>query len=537
MRSCLGACLVLLGLGLFNPTPVQALEYTIKYGDTLPKLAKRFYGDSKQWRRIADANGLETGDFFKVGDVILIPEDGDPDNPGAHIERFRGEVAMLLPPDGEPKAASRGAALLWQYGVRTGKDAGAALKLPDGALVQMASATELVVLGARGKGKRDKVVRIQLKRGSVELFGAKGQSSRLEVLTGDGLAKLMGSSLRFGVEGGLYRVATPDGTIMFDDLAVEAGQGGLVHPVRGRSLEPLPEAPRLALPKQNAAAVLVSFGRDERPSLRWSPVPGALRYEAMVTAADRKEDALKQYTMDGETTSLRLPLDRPGVFEVRLRAIDKEGLPGPWARSTLWHLVLTPTNRYTGQTADGKASFVGAGELVFNPTSQDMLLYASIDGAPMTLVGVRETITVRGVGEHTLTLRVKPGAILDQNTPLPDTTVPITVTSITRIEVEFAPLQLDPLQVQEVNVKIKLRDRQGRPVVGEQPMVEAGRRSCQAKPTEVLGEYACSLRPRVKPGLETLPLLIKGRGGTFVHREQFTVTVPEQDKLKLRRRK
>ena len=49
--------------------------YTMKRGDTLYSLAKRFYGDGKLWTRIADANPDEVRDVtdIAVGTVLTIP--------------------------------------------------------------------------------------------------------------------------------------------------------------------------------------------------------------------------------------------------------------------------------------------------------------------------------------------------------------------------------------------------------------------------------------------------------------------------------
>jgi len=38
------------------PIPQDTRTYVVKKGDTLYKLARKFYGDQKKWRRIYDAN-------------------------------------------------------------------------------------------------------------------------------------------------------------------------------------------------------------------------------------------------------------------------------------------------------------------------------------------------------------------------------------------------------------------------------------------------------------------------------------------------
>jgi nucleoid-associated protein YgaU len=49
------------------------LTYTVKSGDTLSKIAKRFYGDINDYKQIAAANGIDNPDLIKVGQEIKLP--------------------------------------------------------------------------------------------------------------------------------------------------------------------------------------------------------------------------------------------------------------------------------------------------------------------------------------------------------------------------------------------------------------------------------------------------------------------------------
>lgn len=57
------------------PAQTSGETYTMKRGDTLYSLAKRFYGDGKLWTRIADANKDKVRDVtgIPVGTVLAIP--------------------------------------------------------------------------------------------------------------------------------------------------------------------------------------------------------------------------------------------------------------------------------------------------------------------------------------------------------------------------------------------------------------------------------------------------------------------------------
>ena len=51
--------------------------YTVQKGDTLSKIAQKFYGSSKKWRRIVDANKDKLGQsqVLKAGMTLVIPKD------------------------------------------------------------------------------------------------------------------------------------------------------------------------------------------------------------------------------------------------------------------------------------------------------------------------------------------------------------------------------------------------------------------------------------------------------------------------------
>lgn len=54
------------------PTPSPG-AYTVRTGDTLQSIAQGAYGDSSLWYRIAEANGLASGNALKVGQTLNIP--------------------------------------------------------------------------------------------------------------------------------------------------------------------------------------------------------------------------------------------------------------------------------------------------------------------------------------------------------------------------------------------------------------------------------------------------------------------------------
>lgn len=54
-----------------------AQSYTVVKGDSLSKIAKKFYGNANRWKEIHQANldTIKNPDLIKVGQVITIPAD------------------------------------------------------------------------------------------------------------------------------------------------------------------------------------------------------------------------------------------------------------------------------------------------------------------------------------------------------------------------------------------------------------------------------------------------------------------------------
>ncbi|MBI1763256.1 MAG: LysM peptidoglycan-binding domain-containing protein [Acidobacteria bacterium] len=51
----------------------SGLKYTVKSGDTLSKIAKRFYGEANHYHQIAAASGIDNPDRIDVGQEVTLP--------------------------------------------------------------------------------------------------------------------------------------------------------------------------------------------------------------------------------------------------------------------------------------------------------------------------------------------------------------------------------------------------------------------------------------------------------------------------------
>lgn len=51
----------------------SGLKYTVKSGDTLGKIAKRFYGEAGHYKAIASASNIPNPDHIEVGQEVTLP--------------------------------------------------------------------------------------------------------------------------------------------------------------------------------------------------------------------------------------------------------------------------------------------------------------------------------------------------------------------------------------------------------------------------------------------------------------------------------
>jgi nucleoid-associated protein YgaU len=58
------------------PAAPPTRTYTVVAGDSLSKIAKRFYGDANQWKRIFEANRdvIKNPDLIRPGQTFKIPD-------------------------------------------------------------------------------------------------------------------------------------------------------------------------------------------------------------------------------------------------------------------------------------------------------------------------------------------------------------------------------------------------------------------------------------------------------------------------------
>lgn len=54
--------------------PVKASAYTVKAGDTLSAICRKYYGDASLYGKLAAANGIKNPNLIRVGQTLKLPE-------------------------------------------------------------------------------------------------------------------------------------------------------------------------------------------------------------------------------------------------------------------------------------------------------------------------------------------------------------------------------------------------------------------------------------------------------------------------------
>ena len=85
--------------------PKAPVRYTVKSGDSLGAIAKKFYGRASKWRVIAEANGITNPASLKVGSVLTIPDLPDEKRPSASTEAKATDAAPAAK-EGAPRTAA-----------------------------------------------------------------------------------------------------------------------------------------------------------------------------------------------------------------------------------------------------------------------------------------------------------------------------------------------------------------------------------------------------------------------------------------------
>ncbi len=93
--------------------------YTVQRGDSLFKIAKKFYGDGEKYKQLAAYNGMENPNALEVGQVLSIPEESALKNPLSGWHNYRnGSIWWRVTAKGI-EIKGKGLLKNWKYNKRS----------------------------------------------------------------------------------------------------------------------------------------------------------------------------------------------------------------------------------------------------------------------------------------------------------------------------------------------------------------------------------------------------------------------------------
>lgn len=308
--------------------------YSVRPGDTLISLGQRHLVDPQRWDVVQKLNRIADPHRIPPGTVLRIPAALLRSSPGhATLKTVHGGVRWREA-DGSWKTAATGQALPAGAELQTEALASATLELANGTQLRIHPGSTLVLdtLSLYGGGLMADT-RVRLLRGQTEITDNPGRRAQqnLRVLTPSAQAVVRGTVFRVGVEDGLTREETLEGSVDVGasgkTVAVGPGFGTLARegqaPVPPRALPRAPDVSALpARLEQLPLRFALPAARGEKNATLWGQVSQDSSFDAIL--AERTSNA-------GVLSFADLP---NGRYILRVRTLDALGLQGLEARHT-----------------------------------------------------------------------------------------------------------------------------------------------------------------------------------------------------------
>lgn len=316
---------------------ITGIPYVVQPGDTLYDIAKDRLEGSEQWVKIAEAENIKNPLILQPGRVISLPVDLLKHDDKLVLVAFqRGDNTVII--DGVIKPLTRGMALTEGQTVHTGADSFVSLELPDGSRLYLSANTTVRIERLRHVPEVDRqLIDFVVEEGHVETsVRPQVSSSRFRVSTPLMVTGVRGTN--FGVSydrkdrvhtnnvtEGSVGVVMADGTRSRSvtrnaqqPIVLDAGQSavltaGMTAPRVGELL-PAPE---------------LSSWPGYIHETKWTPVleKGDSVTGFSVRVSPEKDETNVVFESRGALKTIG-PLYEDGVYQVQVRALDKDGIPG-----------------------------------------------------------------------------------------------------------------------------------------------------------------------------------------------------------------
>ncbi len=296
--------------------------YTVQPGDNLSSLFTQLLDSPQRWSEVAKYNKLKNPQLITPGQVLHLQLPWLKNAPAeAVIDALQGAVKL----NGQP--AKVGDKVVTGANLETPAGASVRMTLPDGSTLNMLENTQLQAkeLGRKPLGEYFSAV-FRLVTGRIDALKKKypdGQSP-LRIQAMHGTIGVRGTYFRMGQEGENTLAEIEHGLVGFDaensrqSLALAGGQGSVADGVHAPEPINLLPAPAFLNVPERYEQILVRIDLAE--------LNGAVGYRGEVATDAAFLNLIAQANADGQ--QLRIPNLEDGVYWVRVRGIDKQGLQG-----------------------------------------------------------------------------------------------------------------------------------------------------------------------------------------------------------------
>lgn len=335
-------------------------RYTVRPGDTIIGVSKRYLIDAFQWSQIQKYNTVINPRRLKPGQTLRIPLSLLKQKPvPATLQSISGNVAVL-DQAGLKRVAQINELLNAGTQIQTAENSSATLKFADGSLltVQPNTSIQLDTMSIyEGGGMVDTKVRLQKGRAEVLANPNKTPHQRMLIITPSAVAAVRGTHFRVSAESATTREETTEGKVSLEasgsKVELETGFGSIAE--TGKP----PSAPvqLLAAPNTSLLPNLV-----ERLPMRFDLAENAQAKAWLGQIASDKE--FNEILLEKLADKPRLTFaDLPdGQYVLRVRAEDSLGLQGldalhPFELNARPFFPLLTSPKAKGEVRNAQAEF------------------------------------------------------------------------------------------------------------------------------------------------------------------------------------
>lgn len=313
-----------------TPQPTGDIHHQVLAGDTLEALARHYLDDAQQWQALARTNQVTNPRRLVPGSTLRIPQELLPYAP-ATVRHVHGQVQATLPGSSSATHLAAGQALPEGTQLQAGPESFISIRLHDGSIVRVQADSSLQLQRLRKQARPGSARSvIELQRGTVEpsVTPSATGARPLDIRTPMATASVRGTRFSASVEpDGRSLTAVTQGSVALQDHqqnhpeTLLASGHGAVTGADGAVGQP---APLLAAPDLGALPASVhdaDFLRLALPGL-----PATQAWQVQIARDDELTDTVRA----ARTTrpQLTLPAVPDGQYQVAVRLLDPQGLPG-----------------------------------------------------------------------------------------------------------------------------------------------------------------------------------------------------------------